>query len=38
VFVTHGEPEAADSLRKAIEERVGCQAEVPEFAVTHELI
>jgi metallo-beta-lactamase family protein len=30
VFVTHGEPEAADSLRQAIAEQLGWPCEVPE--------
>jgi len=30
VYVTHGEPEAADSLRQAIEERHGWPCSVPE--------
>ena len=37
VFVTHGEPEAADALRHSIGERLGCNAEVPEHAATVEL-
>jgi metallo-beta-lactamase family protein len=32
VFVTHGEPVAADALRLAIEERLGWPASVPEHA------
>jgi metallo-beta-lactamase family protein len=31
VFVTHGEPEAADSLRQAIEEKLHMRASVPEY-------
>ena len=31
VYVTHGEPEAADSLRQAIEERHGWPCSVPEY-------
>ncbi|HMN82210.1 MAG TPA: MBL fold metallo-hydrolase [Burkholderiaceae bacterium] len=30
VYVTHGEPEAADSLRQAIEEKFGWECSVPE--------
>lgn len=37
VFVTHGEPEAADSLRRMIQDRVGCQAMVPELGQEVEL-
>jgi metallo-beta-lactamase family protein len=37
VFVTHGEPEAADALRKSIEERLGWSAEVPEHGASWEL-
>jgi metallo-beta-lactamase family protein len=31
VYVTHGEPEAADSLRQAIEERHRWPCLVPEY-------
>jgi metallo-beta-lactamase family protein len=31
VFVTHGEPSAADSLRQALEERLRWPASVPEY-------
>lgn len=31
VFITHGEPAAADALRLAIKERLGWDAEVPEY-------
>jgi metallo-beta-lactamase family protein len=31
VFVTHGEPVAADALRQAIEERHGWPCTVPEY-------
>ncbi|MEK8030039.1 MBL fold metallo-hydrolase [Ideonella sp. DXS29W] len=34
VFVTHGEPVAADSLRQAIEERHGWHCRVPEYRDT----
>lgn len=34
VYVTHGEPEAADSLRQAIEERFGWPASVPDYLQT----
>jgi len=34
VYVTHGEPQAADSLRQAIEERFGWPASVPEYLDT----
>jgi metallo-beta-lactamase family protein len=37
VYVTHGEPVAADSLRQAIEERHGWACTVPEFRDTVEL-
>lgn len=30
VFVTHGEPEAAEALRSAIEARLGWEAGVPD--------
>ncbi|HYM35506.1 MAG TPA: MBL fold metallo-hydrolase, partial [Steroidobacteraceae bacterium] len=31
-FVTHGEPAAADALRRRIEEKLGWQCHVPEYA------
>ena len=31
IYVTHGEPVAADSLRQAIEERLGWPCRVPEY-------
>jgi metallo-beta-lactamase family protein len=31
VYVTHGEPEAADALRQGIEERFGWPCSVPEY-------
>lgn len=37
VFVTHGEPVPADSLRQAIEERFGFPCTAPEFRDTVEL-
>ena len=37
IFVTHGEPVAADALRQAIEERHGWPCTVPEFRETVEL-
>jgi metallo-beta-lactamase family protein len=37
VFVTHGEPEAADSLRQAIKERHGVACSVPEYQASVEL-
>jgi len=37
VYVTHGEPEAADALRQAITERHGWQCSVPEYLETVEL-
>jgi metallo-beta-lactamase family protein len=37
VFVTHGEPVAADSLRQAIEERFGLSCTVPEHLESVEL-
>ncbi|KIF79897.1 MBL fold metallo-hydrolase RNA specificity domain-containing protein [Noviherbaspirillum autotrophicum] len=36
-FITHGEPDAADTLRKSIEERLHWQCEVPEYLSTAEL-
>ncbi len=37
VFVTHGEPVAADALRLAIEERFGWNVTVPEYRAAFEL-
>lgn len=37
VFITHGEPEAADALRLKIEERLGWQVTVPEYRDVVEL-
>lgn len=37
VFVTHGEPQAADQLRRLIVERFGLNAIVPEFAQSFDL-
>jgi metallo-beta-lactamase family protein len=37
VFVTHGEPVAADALRQAIEERHGWPCSVPEYRDAVEL-
>lgn len=37
IFVTHGEPAAADSLRRAIDERFDSRAIVPEFGRSFEL-
>lgn len=37
VYLTHGEPVAADSLRQAIEERHGWQCSVPEYRDAVEL-
>lgn len=37
VFVTHGEPEAADALRLAIEERHGWPCTVPDYRESREL-
>ncbi|WPG41639.1 MBL fold metallo-hydrolase [Variovorax sp. EBFNA2] len=37
VFVTHGEPVAADALRLAIEERHGWPCTVPDYRESHEL-
>ncbi len=36
-FITHGEPEAADALRKRIEERFGWQCDVPEYLAVAEI-
>jgi metallo-beta-lactamase family protein len=37
VFVTHGEPVAADALRLAVEERYGWPCTVPEYRESREL-
>jgi len=37
VFVTHGEPVAADTLRRSIAERFGWPARVPEYREAVEL-
>jgi metallo-beta-lactamase family protein len=37
VFVTHGEPVAADALRLAIEERMGWEVTVPDYRDSREL-
>jgi metallo-beta-lactamase family protein len=37
VFVAHGEPVASDALRLAIEEKLGYEAEVPEYLERFEL-
>lgn len=37
VFVTHGEPVAADAMRLAIQDRLGWNAEVPEYRGAVEL-
>lgn len=37
VFVTHGEPVAADALRLAIQERHGWPCTVPDYRESHEL-
>lgn len=37
VFVTHGEPEAADALRRRVQEELGIEALVPEFQQSFEL-
>jgi metallo-beta-lactamase family protein len=34
VYVTHGEPEAADALRQAIQEKLGWPSSVPEYLET----
>ena len=31
VYVTHGDPEAADSLRQIVAERFGWRSDVPEY-------
>lgn len=31
VFLNHGEPAAADALRRRIEERLGWEVEIPEY-------
>jgi metallo-beta-lactamase family protein len=37
VFVTHGEPEAAEALRRALTDQLGLEAEVPEYRQEIEL-
>lgn len=37
-FITHGEPDAADELRKRIEERLRWNCEVPEYLSVAELV
>jgi metallo-beta-lactamase family protein len=37
VFVTHGETVPADTLRREIQDRLGCPAWVPEYRETVEL-
>jgi metallo-beta-lactamase family protein len=37
VFVTHGEPDAADALRRAIRQRLHWDARVPEYRDTVDL-
>lgn len=37
VFVTHGEPGAADTLRRLVAERFGWRSEVPEYRDSHDL-
>jgi metallo-beta-lactamase family protein len=37
VFITHGEEEGAESMKKKIEERFGWNCEVPEYLQTEEL-
>ena len=37
VFITHGEPAAADALRRHIGETLGWNAEVPDYLQTTEL-
>jgi metallo-beta-lactamase family protein len=36
-FITHGEPDAADALRKRIEEELGWHCRVPEYFESVEL-
>lgn len=36
-FVTHGEPTAAEAFRKALEQKLGWRAEVPDYRETVEL-
>jgi metallo-beta-lactamase family protein len=38
VFVTHGEPVAADSLRRRIQDDLDFAAHVPEYLETIELV
>lgn len=37
IFITHGEPEAANALKNKIEERFGWQCEVPEYLQSEQL-
>ena len=37
VFVNHGEPQAADTLRLRIEEQLGLRARVPDYRETFKL-
>jgi metallo-beta-lactamase family protein len=37
VFVTHGEPGAADTLRRLVGERLGWRAEVPDYRDVRDL-
>ena len=37
VFITHGEPSAADTLRHRVEEELGWSCEVPEYLGEYEL-
>lgn len=37
VFITHGEPEAADALRRRIGDDLGIEADVPEYLQEYEL-
>jgi metallo-beta-lactamase family protein len=38
VFVTHGEPEAADAMAGHMRERFGWEIEVPEYGEQFELV
>jgi metallo-beta-lactamase family protein len=38
IFITHGEPEAAQSLKEKIEERYRWQCEVPDYLQTEQLM
>jgi metallo-beta-lactamase family protein len=37
MFVTHGEPDAADALRVAIERKLGRPARIPEYLESFDL-